>query len=74
MVIKVQVKPGGNRNEVIEQSDGSYIIRTTAKPVGNQANVAVIKLLAKYFQVPKTSIHIKNGASSRHKTIEIKTD
>lgn len=74
MVIRVQVKPGGSKNELTKQADGSYLIRTTAKPVDGQANVAVIKLLSQHFNVPKSLIRIKNGASSRHKTVEILSD
>ena len=61
MVIRIQVKPGGNKNEIIAQPDGSYLVKTTAKPVDGQANTAVIKLLADYFDKPKSQIHIKNA-------------
>ena len=74
MVIRVQVKPGGNRDKLTKQADGSYLIRTTAKPVDSRANVAVIKLLSQHFNVPKSLIRIKNGVSSRHKTVEILSD
>ena len=71
MVIMIQVKPGGNRDEVVIQSDGSYLVRTTAKPINGQANTAVVKLLASYFNKPKSQIQIKNGADSRYKTVVI---
>lgn len=71
MVIRIQVKPGGSKNEVAIQPDGSYLIKTTAKPIDGQANVAVIKLLSDYFDKPKSQIQIKNGAGSRYKTVVI---
>lgn len=71
MIIHAQVKPGGSRDEVCQQPDGSYLIRTTAKPVDGQANSAVIKLLAKHFHVAKSCIQIKNGQNARFKTIII---
>ncbi len=74
MEIRVQVKPGGSKNELVKQPDGSYLARTTAKPIDGQANIAVIKLVSQHFHVAKSRIRIKNGATSRHKTIEIKTD
>ncbi|HUT96197.1 MAG TPA: DUF167 domain-containing protein [Candidatus Paceibacterota bacterium] len=36
-----------------------------------KANEAVIKLLAEYFEVPKSSVIIKSGLKSKHKIIEI---
>lgn len=71
MVIRIQVKPGGNRDEVVIQPDGSYLVRTTAKPISGQANIAVVKLLASYFNKPKSQIQIKNGTGSRYKTVVI---
>lgn len=71
MVIRIQVKPGGSKNEVLRLDGNNYLVKTSAKPIDGQANSAVIKLLAKYFNVPKSAIVIKNGTTSRYKTIVI---
>lgn len=42
-----------------------------ARAHDGKANTALIKLLAKEFDVPKTSIKIKSGTASRLKTIEL---
>lgn len=73
MEIRIQVKPGTSKGDKIEQQpDGSYLVYLRAKPIDGAANVALIKLLSKHFQVAKTSITIKNGAGSHYKTITIK--
>ena len=72
MIITAKVKPGSKAGDKIEQlEDGTYIIYVRARAHDGEANAALIKLLADYFNVPKTSIRIKSGASSRTKLIEL---
>jgi uncharacterized protein YggU (UPF0235/DUF167 family) len=42
-----------------------------AAPVAGKANEAVVELLAKYFSVPKSSVKVLRGQSSRKKLVEI---
>lgn len=69
--IRIQVKPGSHQNEIIQQTDGTYLVRVKARPIDSQANKAVIELLSKHFRIAKTRFQIKNGASSHHKTVVI---
>lgn len=66
----VTVKPGSSQEKVITGTDGALTVYLRAKPHDGEANAALIKLLANYFNVPKTSIKIACGAKSRHKVIE----
>lgn len=67
----VTVKPGTSQEKIIQTADGELIVYLRAKPHDGEANNALIKALAKYFNVPKTSIKITHGHKSRVKTIEI---
>jgi uncharacterized protein len=49
-------------------------IRVAAAPTDGEANTAVIKLLAKEFGLPKGSIEIVSGETSRHKRISLPID
>ncbi len=70
--IKIRVLPRSSKNEVIgEMSDGTLKIKLTAAPVDGAANDALIKLLAEYFDKPKSKIKIAAGATSKNKMIEI---
>jgi len=40
-------------------------------PADNEANKAVVKILAKSLGIPKSRISIVRGATSRSKTVEI---
>lgn len=68
---RITVKPGSSQEKIVEGSDGELIVYLRAKPHDGEANTALIKLLAKYFDVPKTSIKITRGQKSRIKTVEI---
>ena len=49
-------------------------IRVAAAPTDGEANAAVIKLLAKALGVPRSSIEIVSGETSRHKRIALPLD
>ena len=67
----VIVKPGSSQEKIVESNPGELTIYLRAKPHDGEANTALIKVLAKYLHVPKTSITISRGAHSRIKIIEI---
>lgn len=66
----ITVKPGSSQEKIIKNPDGTFTVYLRAKPHDGEANTALIRLLAKYFDVPKTSIKVTRGAKSRHKIIE----
>jgi uncharacterized protein (TIGR00251 family) len=70
--IKVRVTPRSSREEVVKTGD-DYVVRVKALPREGKANVAVIKLLAKYFRVSRSSVRITSGLSGRNKIVEIGT-
>lgn len=68
---RVKVKPNAKQQKIEELADGSLNAHLKSPPVDGKANEELIKLLAKNFDVPKLSIRIKSGATSRQKLIEI---
>ncbi len=69
--INLRVIPRAKQNKIDIDNDGTYRIHITAAPVDNAANVAVIKMLSEYFDVPKSQIKIVHGDTSRTKVVEI---
>jgi len=65
------VTPRASRNEVTLGPDGVLHVRVTAPPADGQANRAVIEALARELRVPKTSITILSGSSSRSKRVRV---
>ena len=68
--ISVNLKPGSSQEKITQTGDDEYIVYLRAKPHDGEANAALIKLLSKHFNVPKTTIKITRGLKSRSKTIE----
>ncbi len=71
ITIDLLVQPGTSQNKFIGQHGNRLKVKITAKAIDGAANEAVIKLLSKYFNVPKSSVHILRGSTAREKTIEI---
>lgn len=72
MLLTLHVKPNARQNRIVKQlDDTTYVVEVTAPPVEGKANEAVVKLLAEHFDVAKTSILLKRGASTRIKQFEV---
>ena len=71
MKYQVTVKPGTSQEKIIKTSENELTVYLRAKPHDGEANVALIKVLSKYFDVAKTNIKIIRGANARIKTIEL---
>lgn len=71
MRIYVRVNPRSSKNEVIKISEGDYRVKLTAPPFDGEANNMLIKVLAVYFDVPKSLVVIVGGKSAKMKIIQI---
>jgi uncharacterized protein len=69
--IAVQVKPQARKNSILKLSEREYQVSVHAAPLAGKANQAVAQLLANYFSVPKSSVKLLRGQSSRKKLFEI---
>lgn len=70
MKYQITVKPGSSQEKVVATGGQELTVYLRAKPHDGEANSALIKILAKYLNVPKTSFKITRGQKSRIKTIE----
>lgn len=70
MIVNVRVIPRARVQKIV--ADGDILrVYTNAAPADGAANAAVIKMLAEYYDVPKSRISIVRGATSHDKVIEI---
>jgi uncharacterized protein len=69
--IRVRLTPRSGRTELQRYENGVLHARVTAPPVDGAANTALISLLANLLGVPKSSVSIVSGASSREKKVAI---
>jgi len=71
MIIRVKVQTRARSERVEEVGLEEYKIWVTAPPADNEANDAVIELLADYFNTSRSRVRIRSGHKSSHKLIEI---
>ncbi|OGQ51728.1 MAG: hypothetical protein A3I10_05655, partial [Deltaproteobacteria bacterium RIFCSPLOWO2_02_FULL_57_26] len=64
-------KPQSKRQELKRISDGEYVVSVHAPAREGKANRAVMEILAEHFSVPRLSIKIIRGESSKRKLVEI---
>ena len=77
--LRVRLTPRGGCDRIdgwMESATGAPLLkaRVAAPPVDGQANVALIRLLAKAFGVTKSAVSIAAGETARIKTIKITGD
>ena len=71
LIIKVKIVPNSSKNDIILEEE--FIkVKVTAQPIENKANKALIEFLSKVFKIPKISIEILKGETSKEKTILLK--
>ena len=68
LIVKLKISPNASKNEIIHTDDGGKI-KITAQPIENKANKALIEFLSKEFRIPKSSIEILKGQTSKEKTV-----
>jgi len=72
MKLDLLIKPNSTKGPLVAiQPDGSLLVYVREIAADGEANEALIKLLAKHLDVPKSCISIIRGHTSRHKTIEV---
>ena len=69
--LAVRVQPRASHTRIGETIDGRLRVYLSAAPAGGKANVQLIELIAKYFGVGKSRVHLLHGAQSRNKELLI---
>ena len=69
--IEVRVTPRSTRNKVDVTEQGRLHIWTSAPPTDGQANAAICDLVAKALAIPRTSVSVMRGGTSRNKVLQI---
>ena len=69
--VAVHVQPRASSSEIVGVHGTALKVRLQAAPVDGAANEALVNLLAERLGVPRRSVHVVAGATSRAKTVEI---
>ena len=69
--IKVKLLPRSSRNQIMGRESDVFKVKVTSPPVDGKANRTLIELLSKKLKLPKKSITIRSGETSRLKSVQI---
>ena len=67
----VKVHPRAKKNAITGEFGDALKLSLTTPPVEGRANEACIEFLAKLLKVPRSSVTIASGHSSRNKVIRV---
>ena len=68
ILVNIKIVPNSSKNDIILE-DEFVKVKITAQPIEGKANKALIEFLSKKFKIPKTSIEIVKGETSKEKTL-----
>ena len=67
----VRVHPRARKNSITGELGDALKLSLTAPPVDGRANEACVEFFAKLLKVPRSSVTIASGQSSRNKVIRV---
>lgn len=71
LVLTLHIQPGAKNTEAAGLHGDALKIKLAVAPVEGKANAALMKFLAKHFDVPLSHVVLKRGDKSRHKVVVI---
>jgi uncharacterized protein (TIGR00251 family) len=69
--LNIKAKPGSFKNEISFDAEGTLVVKLREKPIDGAANEALVKFLSKEFGLPKNSIILEKGQTSRYKKLQL---
>jgi uncharacterized protein (TIGR00251 family) len=67
----VKVRPRAKRNPITGELGDALKVSLTTPPVDGRANTACIEFFAKLLKVPRSSVTIASGQTSRNKVMRV---
>lgn len=71
MLIKVKVKAGAKKEEILQKSENALEVHVKEKAERGEANHAVIRALARNFKIPVSRVRLIKGARRLNKIFNI---
>jgi uncharacterized protein (TIGR00251 family) len=70
-LLAIRVQPNASVSAVVGEYADQLKVRLAAPPVDGKANAELVRFLAKALGVPRASVSVARGQSSRSKTVRI---
>lgn len=71
LIVNLKLSPNAAKNAILKDETGVKI-KITAQPIEGKANKALLEFLSKNLKIPKSSIEIIKGETSKDKILLIK--
>jgi hypothetical protein len=71
VILRVRVIPRASGDAIAGVRDGALLVRVSAPPVEGRANEALVRLLSRRLEVPRSRIEVVAGLSARTKRVRI---
>jgi uncharacterized protein (TIGR00251 family) len=71
LILSVYIQPRASKNQLCGIQGEELKIRLTSPPVDGAANKLCREFIADFFDVPKSSVEIISGETSRHKRVRV---
>jgi uncharacterized protein (TIGR00251 family) len=71
VTFEVKVHPRARKNAITGELGGALKLSITSPPIDGRANQTCIEFFAKLLKVPRSSVTIASGHSSRNKVVRV---
>ena len=71
ILLSIKLQPRASSNKIGEPLGDELRIKVSAPPVDAAANEALIRLLADFFDCPRSKVELVRGHTSRHKITKL---
>lgn len=71
ITLAIRVHPRANQNAITGEVGDALKVSLTTPPLQGRANEACVEFFAKLLKVPRSSVTIASGRSSRNKVIRV---
>ena len=69
LILRIKAVPNSSKNEICGLFDDALKVKIKAAAVENKANEELVKFFSKLLKVPKSSVILKSGGTSKLKII-----
>ena len=71
VTLTLHVQPGAKKSEITGLHGAALKLKLAAPPVEGRANEALLKFIARLFEVPVRHVELRQGEQSRHKVVAV---
>lgn len=71
VVLTLYVQPGAKLSEITGLHGDALKLKLAAPPIEGRANEALLKFIARLFEVPLRQVELRQGEQSSHKVLAI---